>query len=170
MLTIGESRRKGIWGFIIPFFPLNFWVTVAFGWSCSLSDLSKKYVQLFLFKPETKSTLSQVMPHFLFCLQKLPKLSRNLKLRGYSTLIWFCCSWKVLDSNAHRRSVMVTALSTTVTWLQLQNSGGSLLCGWNPFWRQEEISSSPWSVSLKNPVSWNFGEQTMAIDSGNIIW
>jgi len=30
--------------------------------------------------------------------------------------------------------------------------GGSLECGWNPFCRQEEISSRPCSVSLKNPV------------------
>lgn len=30
--------------------------------------------------------------------------------------------------------------------------GGSLGCGWNPFCRQDEISSRPCSVSLKNPV------------------
>lgn len=52
----------------------------------------------------------------------------KFKVWGYGTLIWINSSWKDSD-HFHRRSVMVTVLSTTVTWLQLQNRGGSFLCG-----------------------------------------
>ena len=37
-------------------------------------------------------------------------------------MIWFYNSWEASESNSHRRSVTVTALSTTVTWLQLCKS------------------------------------------------
>lgn len=83
--------------------------------------ISQMCLKNILFKPEIENQFCPGDTHFLSCLKKLPELSGKPKLRGYSTLIWFYSSWEVSESNSHRRSMMVTALSTTVTWLQLCN-------------------------------------------------
>lgn len=60
------------------------------------------------------------------------------------------CRYK-LKGSVQYANILYYSPRCPVGWLTVK-SGGSLECGWNPFCRQEEISSRPCSVSLKNPV------------------
>lgn len=129
-------------------------------WPClvSHSDHSRLQTQI----PPSNSP--GLLPHPALAVRSSASHSQHLENLG-RLLHHHSGNWRAAPA---RLSFLVTAQHLNTDLIQEQGPthqlpspqpprltvkrGGSLGCGWNPFCRQDEISSRPCSVSLKNPV------------------